>query len=289
MGVYCLSFKLVDMQLIVLLLGTLLMLVHGSPASKHKEDHTQVGHPRIVGGQEATPHQFPWQISLQYHIFAIGLYSHRCGATIIDETHIACAAHCIDGETKNHFRVVAGAHSLHPLLPESSKQIRKVSQMWQHEEFNQYNFTHDVSVLELDEPLEFNEFVQPLKLADQGQHPVSGTECINSGWGTTDDGRIADKLQYVMLPIVDREECVADYTDVSGVDEEMVCAGKSEGGVSPCQGDSGGPLFCPGEDDEPYLAGIVSCGVLPCGQENRPGVFTSVGYYRDWIDMHVIM
>merc|ERR1712013_803461 len=159
-------------MILILILCSLAVSSLGSPALSRPA----VGHPRIVGGQEATPNQFPWQISLQYHIFAIGPYSHRCGATIVDDTHIVCAAHCIDGQTKGHFRVVDGAHSLHPLLPESSKQIRKVSRMWQHEDFDKFNFTNDVSVLELDEPLEFNEFVKPLLLAEQGQAPEGGVE-----------------------------------------------------------------------------------------------------------------
>ena len=90
-----------------------------------------------------------------------------------------------------------------------------------------------------------------------------------------------------MLLIVDHETCIADYNDINGVDQGMVCAGQT--GISPCQGDSGGPLVCPGEDGEYYLAGIVSWGVVPCGQADLPGVFTNAGYYRDWIDMHVAM
>ena len=41
--------------------------------------------------------------------------------------------------------------------------------MWQHEDFDHSTFNNDVSVLELDEPLEFNEYVQPMKLANQGK------------------------------------------------------------------------------------------------------------------------
>ena len=179
--------------------------------------------------------------------------------------------------------------------------------MWQHEDYDHNIIINDVSVLELDEPLEFNEYVQPMKLAEQGklviplikmilfnlgQDPVGGTECINSGWGSTSDSAVSqmpNKLQYVMLPIVDRETCTADYNGINGVDQGMVCAGQAAGGISPCSGDSGGPLVCPGEDGEYYLAGIVSWGVIPCGQADKPGVFTNAGHYRDWIDMHIAM
>ena len=41
--------------------------------------------------------------------------------------------------------------------------------MWEHESYNSREFSNDVSLLRLDEPLEFNEYVQPLKLAELGK------------------------------------------------------------------------------------------------------------------------
>jgi len=98
-----------------------------------------------------------------------------------------------------------------------------------------------------------------------------------------------NELQYVEMPIVDRETCQADYSGINGVGEGMICAGVPEGGVSACSGDSGGPLSCPREDGSQYLAGIVSWGMIPCGQPNMPSVYTNVGHFRDWIDEHLAM
>jgi trypsin len=46
---------------------------------------------RIVGGDLADPAEYPSQVSLR------GLGSHSCGATIISNTWVLTAAHCVQG------------------------------------------------------------------------------------------------------------------------------------------------------------------------------------------------
>ncbi|KAK9758549.1 Trypsin [Popillia japonica] len=56
--------------------------------------------PRIVGGQNATEGQFPYQISLRYY------GSHNCGGSILNKHWALTAAHCVDGYSVSALSVV---------------------------------------------------------------------------------------------------------------------------------------------------------------------------------------
>lgn len=50
---------------------------------------------KIVGGSPVEPNSLPFQISLQRR--SGNSYSHMCGGSILDETTILDAAHCVVG------------------------------------------------------------------------------------------------------------------------------------------------------------------------------------------------
>ena len=67
----------------------------------------------------------------------------------------------------------------------------------------------------------------------------------------------------------------------------MFCAGYLAGGIDSCQGDSGGPMVCTSRERNTLL-GIISWG-YGCGRANKPGVYTKVVNYLDWIRQHTQM
>ncbi|KAM7293502.1 hypothetical protein ISCGN_026632 [Ixodes scapularis] len=73
----------------------------------------------IVGGMDATPLEFPWQISLRLVQNSGTPGQHFCGGSIINKQHILTAAHCIlEGyKSASYYAVVVGDQKLDTVDP----------------------------------------------------------------------------------------------------------------------------------------------------------------------------
>ncbi|XP_068208498.1 trypsin-1-like [Palaemon carinicauda] len=254
----------------------------GEAAPKHKPKFRR-GSSRIVGGDEALPGEFPYQLSFQEVYF--GHSFHFCGASIYNENWAICAAHCVDGydfDNPHHLKVVAGEHNFD--LVEGTEQSIFLSKIIQHEDFDPRKVINDVSLLKLSKPFVFNDFVQPIALPLQG-HVATG-DCVVTGWGSTSQGgSLPSTLRKVTVPIVLDEVCREEYGRQK-IEDSMLCAGADLGGKDACQGDSGGPLVC-SDGGSNYLAGIVSWG-HGCANPGFAGVYTEVAYFVEWITSHAV-
>ncbi|XP_020636785.1 chymotrypsin-C [Pogona vitticeps] len=232
---------------------------------------------RVVGGEDARPHSWPWQISLQYQ--SGNRWAHTCGGSLIAPNWVLTAAHCISSRLT--YRVVLGKQNLDE--EEAGSVAVAVEKTIVHEKWNSILIINDIALVKLAEAVPFSETIQPACLPPAASILPQDYPCYVTGWGRLfTNGPLADTLQQALLPVVDYSTCSKWNYWGSSVKETMVCAG-GDGVKSGCNGDSGGPLNCQ-SGNLWEVHGIVSFGSgLSCNLKNKPTVFTRVSAYIDWI------
>ncbi|XP_030592371.1 transmembrane protease serine 9-like isoform X1 [Archocentrus centrarchus] len=231
---------------------------------------------RIVGGQDATPGSWPWQVSLQTS------GRHFCGGSLINNQWVLCAAHCFQSYTASDVTVYLGLQSLQG--SNTNKVSRSVSQVIIHPNYNSDTDDNDISLLKLSSSVTFTNYIRPVCLAASNSTFYSGSNTWVTGWGTIASGvslPFPQNLMEVEVPIVGNRKCNCNY-GVGKITDNMVCAGLSAGGKDSCQGDSGGPMVIK-QNGLWIQAGIVSFG-RGCALPNFPGVYARVSRYETWIN-----
>ncbi|CAN9506566.1 unnamed protein product [Ophioblennius macclurei] len=228
------------------------------------------GYARIVNGEEAVPHSWPWQVSLQQ---SNGF--HFCGGSLINENWVVTAAHC---NVRTYHQVVVGEHNKGS--GSEAVQVLKPSKVFTHPNWNSSTINNDISLIKLASPARLGATVSPVCLAGTSDSFADGELCVTTGWGLTQYNapNTPNNLQQAALPLLSNSYC-KNYWG-SNISDVMICAGAS--GVSSCMGDSGGPLVCE-KNNAWTLVGIVSWGSSRCST-TTPAVYARVTKLRGWVD-----
>ncbi|KAL9970710.1 hypothetical protein ACROYT_G023122 [Oculina patagonica] len=228
---------------------------------------------RVVNGQNAQRHAWPWQISLRVN------GRHICGGSIIGSTWILTASHCVERNTNPRgYTVVVGAHTQRERP--SNDQVFGLRRVIMHERYRQLNY--DVALLQLNRPIQMGNTAKPVCLPQHGSRAQTGSQCYITGWGrTVGGGQGANVLQQAILPVADDRQCQSINGRIGRVySDTMICAG-GQGQAGGCQGDSGGPFVCK-EGGRWVLRGAVSWGHQNCNTRYFT-VFARVSTFVNWI------
>ncbi|XP_046341229.2 trypsin-like [Haliotis rufescens] len=233
---------------------------------------------RIVGGQIATPHSFPWMAALE------NLGVMHCAGSLLkgnsDRWYILTSAHCLHGTMASDWKIRLGAHDLSQ--SETSSEFLDAKTAMTHPLFNPTTYEYDIGLIELSSaPLVSKPEINFGCVS--GNVSTAGEVCYVAGWGTTSfGGAVSDELRVVEKPVLSRTECRNIYGSNQYHEASMICAGHPDGGKGSCTRDSGGPLMC-FQNDRMEIIGIVSWGP-GCAQPNSPAVYASSSGGRQWIE-----
>ena len=243
--------------------------------------------PRIVGGSDADPGDFPWQVALISDIDD-PYQTQFCGAALIADRWILTAAHCFDREDPGVYVAVGLVD-----LDRAGDAVHAYSEQWIiHPDYDDDSLDNDIALIELETPLDLNAcgencaVIAPLTAPLEETTAYVGARARVSGWGNLaasgEEDSWTEELQFAELFIMACTETPSLYgeDDVTG---NMFCAGVEEFDKDSCQGDSGGPIVVANnEGTGDLLAGIVSWG-NGCAVNGYPGVYTRVSQYGEWL------
>jgi secreted trypsin-like serine protease len=237
------------------------------------------GEQYIIGGSDAAPGEFPWQLSQTRG------GSHSCGASLLSANYGLSAAHCVDGALVGSITVIAG---LHQRSGTPGSQEVDISGYTMHADFEvgTPSFSNDVAILIFATQIVIGGNIQPAVLPADNSNNYAGLTCVISGWGRTSASNILpDTLQKASIGVITTAECQTLVDNVLGarIWDNHICLFDTANQIGSCNGDSGGPLNCP--DGGTRVAGITSWGVSSGGDclQSYPSVYTRTSAYLDWI------
>ncbi|XP_066157983.1 venom protease-like [Euwallacea fornicatus] len=246
---------------------------------------------RITVGKKTGLEEFPWMALIAYNSSDTGI-EYRCGGTLIQESFILTAAHCILNTSLLGVRL--GEYDLSTTNVDCDGtycsppvQDFYIERIAVHPKYNPRTHENDIALLKIAGVADVQQSnVQPICLpVAEINDDLTGKFAIVAGWGTTEEDLFSSVLLKASIPVLPERTCSEIYQRYLPVTSDQICAGGYKGRDS-CAGDSGGPLMYTGliEGSPRYIQyGIVSYGPRKCGSEGKPGVYTRVKSYLLWI------
>ncbi|UJR20471.1 hypothetical protein I4U23_023600 [Adineta vaga] len=242
---------------------------------------------RIIGGEDVIEHSWSMIVSLRLY----GRKEHFCAGTLLSNSYILTAAHCVDRFSLTHpvnISIIAGVTN----RSDSEAYQRDIDRIYIHENYtDRPHFLNDIALLHMNRPLYFQH--NPIlaktcikrinsSIIDINQHPKTGARLVVIGWGAMQPGSFlqSEYLQQIRISTIDNQDPICQKT--INDNELQFCAGLYNDEKDACLGDSGGPiLYWTGQYWE--QVGIIGHN-FQCGRPGHPGVYTRLAKYWEWME-----
>ncbi|XP_040904994.1 plasminogen activator, urokinase a [Toxotes jaculatrix] len=238
---------------------------------------------KIVGGSFTTIESQPW-------VAALFLKKRRflCGGSLIAPCWVLTAAHCFPDGNRidiSLLSVYLGKSAINE-TDADREQSFTVEKLIIHENYNDSNLNNDIALLKIKSHNGGCAVKSPstrtVCLPPVHTQLPAGFQCSIAGFGKESYGawRYSQRLKQTQVRLISQAECTELYPE-HRITENMICAGSPSWSTDACEGDSGGPLVCE-MSDRMFIFGVVSWGE-DCAKKNKPGVYTQVTNYNDWM------
>lgn len=220
----------------------------------------------IVGGYPEEIEAAPWMVSITLQ--NVGLI---CGGVLVSPRLVLTAAYCVFNRRPTELSIRVGSK-----FADRDGYVYYPENIIIHNQFNATIKDYNLALLTLPVVLRESRDVYPVKIREATEYLPVGSQCIISGYGSTDafNPQAFKGLKSAMVRVLDRENC-AQRMYPWAVTPSMMCA--SGNGEDGCAGDGGGPLICAGK-----LTAIISWG-KGCGRDEGIGVYADLTSSRRWM------
>ncbi|XP_320258.4 uncharacterized protein LOC1280411 [Anopheles gambiae] len=243
----------------------------------------------IHNGVDARAGHWPWHATI-YH-----KNKYACGGSIIDESTILTASHCVYLDSGVISKTRVSVHVGRINLNESSEhtQTFDVRDIIVHPGFSKRSIINDIALIKLSSNITMTKYVQPVCLwtMDSKLDTIMGRNGTIVGFGSNEHNVVSDQLKQALIGVMDPLTCIATDRNVFGthLTSDMFC-GKGQTGVSACNGDSGGGMFFE-TNGKWYVRGLVSFsperGNTTLCDPLKPTAYTDVAKYLNWIKRYI--
>ncbi|KAJ1795949.1 hypothetical protein LPJ59_004045 [Coemansia sp. RSA 2399] len=216
----------------------------------------------------------------------------RCGATIIDETTVITAGHCVYNATTQSLHPTSAFTIIYGSVKLSQGTSIKATNVTVHPNFTgKGHLYYDIAVIQVPKIILKPGSAETITVYDGNIIPHEEMDVF--GWGLTVTGGSVSDLPPSLLTqrvfVGEPSNCQSIEPLYQGANGPLICADNNYNvGVDVCQGDSGTGTTI-NSDGKAYYAGLVSYGTdkegdSTCGQAGSFGMYTRPYYYVNWIE-----